>query len=228
MADAETFRFIADKQYEASIDLIQVIRHQHKALLAAISNLERHRGGRQDTITAYQHFASPLLTKYADLLYAYPSSMSLVNKVHISAKMQSAQNNAPPRERLLGDYVSTEKMGTVRDTCERVLNEIVRKNNELENTLRLVEKGTEKLKAEVQYAHNVDDLLECEKDANEAHARLRELFSRPGQRSEEEEDELDTLFDECIGRLRYLVERRVCFLDPRIRSRLTLAYPTEC
>lgn len=103
-------------------------------------------------------------------------------------------------------------MENVRDGCKRIFNEITRQNQELEEMLQNVALTTEKLKTDVEKEYNVDDLLDCEKDAHEAHARLKELFSRPGQRSEEEEDELDGLFDECIGRLRYLVDRRVSLL----------------
>lgn len=137
--------------------------------------------------------------------------MSLVEKVRVSAKMQASSSSSPAKERLLSEFVSKEKMENVRDGCKRIFNEITRQNRELEEMLQNVTSTTEKLKIAVEQDYNVDDLLECEKDATEAHGRLKELFSRPGQRSEEEEDELDGLFDDCIGRLRYLVERRVCF-----------------
>lgn len=207
-----TIHVSADKQYDATIDLVQCIRHQHRALSAAISNLERHRGGRQDLITAYQHFASPQLTKYANVLAVYPACMSLVNKVRVTAKMQTSSTNAPAKDRLLSDFVSREKMENVRDGCKRIFDEITRQNSELEAMLQNVATTTENLKVDIEHAYNVDDLIDCEKDANEAHGRLKELFSRPGQRSEPEEDELDTLFDECIGRLRYLVDRRVSIM----------------
>lgn len=208
---------LADKQYDAAIDLIRCIRHQHRALSAAISNLERHRGGRQDLITAYQHFASPLLTKYANVLAVYPACVSLVGKVRVSAKMQISSSSAPAKDRLLSDFVSREKMENVRDGCKRIFDEIMRQNDSLETLLQNVAISTENLKVDVDQAYNVDDLIDCEKDANEARARLKEISERPGQRSEEEEDELDSLFDECVGRLRYLVDRRV-------RSFLRLTY----
>lgn len=204
----------ADKQHDAAIDLVQCIRHQHRALSAAVSNLERHRGGRQDLITAYQHFASPLLSKYANVLAVYPACMSLVSKVRVTAKMQTSSSSVPAKDRLLSDFVSREKMENVRDGCQRVFDEITRQNSELEMLLQNVATTTENLKVDIEQAYNVDDLVDCEKDATEAHGRLKELFSRPGQRSEEEEDELDGLFDECVGRLRYLVDRRVGRIFP--------------
>lgn len=100
-------------------------------------------------------------------------------------------------------------MENVRDGCKRIFDEIIRQNSELEAMLQNVATTTENLKGDIEQAYNVDDLVDCEKDATEAHARVKDLFSRPGQRSEEEEDELDGLFDECVARLRYLVDRRV-------------------
>lgn len=135
--------------------------------------------------------------------------MSLVSKVRVSAKMQTSSSSAPAKERMLSDFVSREKMENVRDGCKRIFDEIRRQNDELEALLRNVATTTEHLKAEVQDAYNVDDLEDCEKDANEARARMKELLDRPGHRSEEEEDELGSLFDECVVRLQFLVKRRV-------------------
>lgn len=200
----------ADRQFDASMDFIQCIRHQHLALTAALHNLERHRGGRQEAITAYNHFASPLLTKYKDLLAVYPACMALVSKVRVSAKMQTSPSaNTPAKERFLSDFVSRDKMENVRDGCQRTLDEIMTKHSDLEKLLKDVAEGTDKLKIDKDERFHVDDLVECEHDATEAHARVRHLLSRPEPRTDEDEDELDTILDECVARLRFLVERRV-------------------
>jgi DNA segregation ATPase FtsK/SpoIIIE-like protein len=138
--------------------------------------------------------------------------MSLVGKVRVTAKMQASSPNTPPKDRLLSDFVSREKMENVRDGCKRTLDEIQKKNRDLEEFLQGVADGTEKLKLEINEAYNVEDLVDCEHDAAEAHSRLKELLSRPGQRNDEEDDELDSLYDECMGRLRFLVDRRVSCL----------------
>ena len=54
------------------------------------------------------------------------------------------------KERLLADYVSKEKMESVRDGCKKTLDELERKNKELETILRTVTQGTEQLKLEGQ------------------------------------------------------------------------------
>lgn len=115
---------------------------------------------------------------------------------------------------MLSDFVSREKMENVRDGCKRIFDEIRRQNDELEALLRNVATTTENLKVEVEEAYNVDDLVDCEKDAAEARVRMMELLDRSGQRTEEEEVELGSLFEECVARLQFLVERRVSVRRP--------------
>ncbi|CAD6577200.1 MAG: oligomeric, coiled-coil, peripheral membrane protein [Cyphobasidiales sp. Tagirdzhanova-0007] len=188
------------KQLETCLDLITCIRHQRASISAALLNLERHRGGRQEAIHAYSHFASPLLTSYRTLLAVYPASIALVSKVKVSHKMQVSKS-IETKERLLADYVSKEKMESVRDGCKKTLDELERKNKELETILRTVTQGTEQLKLEGQQ-ENLDDLDECERDAKEAEPRMLHLLQ--SGKAPQERQELAELEDEALERLRFL------------------------
>lgn len=145
------------RQSELTLHLISSIRNQRTALSAAISNLERHRGGRQDAINAYSHFASPLVDSYRSLLAVYPQAIALAEQVRVSHKLQAQTTSStrpisPERsgskDRYLADYVSLETMQVVRDACQRALDELERKTNELQRVLSVVADGTTALKAE--------------------------------------------------------------------------------
>ena len=137
---------------------------------AALLNLERHRGGRQDQIDAYSHFASPVIGGYRKLLAVYPSALGLTTRVRVSHKMQigtsaaatpaaaagaSSSTSTQPsatatavKDRWLSDYVNKDKMESVRDSCKATLDDLEGKNRQLTETLAKVAKGTEQLRVE--------------------------------------------------------------------------------
>ena len=83
----------ASAQRDTCLDIVDSIRYQHRALSAALLNLEHHRGGRQATVEAYTTFAAPLLTSYGNLLAVYPASIALVARVRVSGRAQQRVNN---------------------------------------------------------------------------------------------------------------------------------------
>ncbi len=97
------------------------------------------------------------MSNYRDLLAAYNANVAFADKVKVSPKMRSdnlANSSGKEKDRMLGEYINKDKMREVRDQCKRTMDELTRKNNELEQVLKQLREGTEHLQAEhaaVQY-----------------------------------------------------------------------------
>lgn len=141
---------IAVAQRDVSLELVQSIRFQHAAMHTALLNLERHTGGKQETINAYSLFASPLLSSYRDLLSTYASNIFLVAKVRVSPKLRTdvVDKDGNEIERTMVQYINEKRMESVRDGCNKTMEELSRKNDELDQVLRQLRKETEQLQAE--------------------------------------------------------------------------------
>ena len=88
--------------------------------------------------------------------------------MRVSHKMQVHKNSSDQRERWLADYVSKEKMESVRDGCKKTLDELERRNEELESILRNVTQGTEQLKSEEREEAYVSQLPYIRPDTEKA------------------------------------------------------------
>ena len=143
-------RHTATAQRDVSLELVQSIRSQHAATQAALLNLNRHTGGKQETINAYSLYASPLLSNYRDLLSGYNAYISFADKVSVSRKMRTdyVPGSGREKDRMVGEYISKVKMRDVRDQCKKTMDELTRKNVKLEQVLKELRDGTEQLQAE--------------------------------------------------------------------------------
>lgn len=130
--------------------LISSIQLQHASLALALSNLHRVNTGTSSSLALFLEGAQPTLERYEALLGGWEAAMDAVGRVGVvagllmrggaggsgsvtsagqghghardaSAGSAVALRGGEDRQRVLGDYVSRDKMLAVRDGCAKVL-----------------------------------------------------------------------------------------------------------
>ncbi|GAA5944747.1 hypothetical protein JCM3775_006486 [Rhodotorula graminis] len=118
------------------------------------------------------------------------------------------------KQRVLGDYVSRDKMLAVRDGCAKVLAELKMRAESLQATLDEVVGATQAVQGDLE-ATSVDlqDLEACAHDAEQGHVRIEELV-QAGEHMTDPVllsqcfEELTVCDAEHRDRIRFLVERK--------------------
>lgn len=119
--------------------LIHSISLQCDSLGLALSNLTRVNTGTTTTLSSYRAGASPSLQGWTKLLEGWEANMEAIAKVAVvsgllgrgvsagstgqHSREGSTASALREKERFLGDYVSPDKMLTVKDGCAKVLSE---------------------------------------------------------------------------------------------------------
>ncbi|GAA5904051.1 hypothetical protein JCM8208_003427, partial [Rhodotorula glutinis] len=118
------------------------------------------------------------------------------------------------KQRVLGDYVSRDKMLAVRDGCAKVLAELKMRAEGLQATLDEVVGATQAVQADLEAtSHDLQDLEACEHDAEQGHIRIEELV-QAGEHMTDPVllaqcfEELTVCDAEHRDRIRFLVERK--------------------
>lgn len=175
---AQAHRNVAVTYHESINELLSALHLQRSALSVALANLDRHRAGKQDSVDAFELFASPLLQNYSKVLAECPYATDLVKriKVHTAFASQRLSPNNNTKDRVLADSLSLDKLRTITQGCEKVYTEMKAKSSELTTLFRGVAIESSELDKE-HAQENVDDLADCQRDAQEAYARVFELVA---------------------------------------------------
>ncbi|TNY19397.1 hypothetical protein DMC30DRAFT_400574 [Rhodotorula diobovata] len=223
--------------------LISSIQLQHASLALALSNLHRVNTGTSSSLALFLEGAQPTLERYEALLGGWEAAMDAVGRVGVvagllmrggaggsgsvtsagqghghardaSAGSAVALRGGEDKQRVLGDYVSRDKMLAVRDGCAKVLAELKMRAEGLQATLDEVVGATQAVQADLEAtSHDLQDLEACEHDAEQGHLRIEELV-QAGEHMTDPVllsqcfDELTVCDAEHRDRIRFLVERK--------------------
>lgn len=145
--------------------LLSSLSLQRDSLSLALSNLQRVMTGTSTSLAIFLESNSAALEGWEELLQGWEGNMEAITKISVVNGLLSSRvitgvgasltagNGAVPvkeRERFLGDYVSREKMTTVRDGCAKVLEELQDRLKLLRETLADVLEGTAVMKREFE------------------------------------------------------------------------------
>ncbi|GAA5848045.1 hypothetical protein JCM9279_007426 [Rhodotorula babjevae] len=131
-----------------------------------------------------------------------------------SGSAVAARGGGDDKQRVLGDYVSRDKMLAVRDGCAKVLAELKMRSESLQATLDEVVGATQAVQADLEAtSHDLQDLEACEHDAEQGHIRIEELV-QAGEHMTDPVllaqcfEELTVCDAEHRDRIRFLIERK--------------------
>ncbi|SCV71224.1 BQ2448_2812 [Microbotryum intermedium] len=208
--------------------LIHSIALQHSSLHLALSNLHRVNTGTHASLQVYLDSTQPNLQTWQGLLEGWEDSMIAIGKVGVASAllgkrasgMGGSSVNSQAQERFLGDYVSRDKMGAVKEGCKRVLDDLVSRTESMQVTVDGVLAETAAVQTEFDatsffecLSRDMEDLDACAHDAETGHQRIVELV----RASEEMQDpsltdqcfdELTLLDSEHRDRIRFLVQHK--------------------
>lgn len=118
--------------------LLHSLGFQRASLQLALSNLNRVMTGTSTSLSVFHEAAAPNFVKWEDLLEGWEGAMGAIGKVAVvgglitraaghtrEGSAGSGMGKEKEKERVLGDYVSRDKMVAVRDGCAKVLGECV-------------------------------------------------------------------------------------------------------
>ncbi|BGP47932.1 oligomeric, coiled-coil, peripheral membrane protein [Rhodotorula kratochvilovae] len=220
--------------------LISSIELQHASLALALSNLHRVNTGTSSSFALFLEGAAPTLERYEALLDGWEAAMDAVGKVGVvagllmrhagsgsvggggvghgregsSASLAMRGAGGEDKQRVLGDYVSRDKMLAVRDGCAKVLAELKMRSESLQQTLDEVVGATQAVQADLEATSNdLQDLEACEHDAVQGHLRIEELVQAGEHMTDpillsQCFEELTVCDAEHRDRIRFLVERK--------------------
>ncbi|KDE06625.1 hypothetical protein MVLG_03120 [Microbotryum lychnidis-dioicae p1A1 Lamole] len=187
--------------------LIHSIALQHSSLHLALSNLHRVNTGTHASLQVYLDSTQPNLQTWQGLLESWEDSMIAIGKVGVvsallgkrGSGMGGSSVNSTAQERYLGDYVSRDKMGAVKEGCKRVLDDLVSRTQSMQASVDDVLAKTAIVQTEFDAtSRDMEDLDACAHDAEIGHQRIEELV----RASEEMQD--PTLTDQCFEELTLL------------------------
>ncbi|GAA5822681.1 hypothetical protein JCM3770_003366, partial [Rhodotorula araucariae] len=215
--------------------LISSIELQHASLALALSNLHRVNTGTASSFALFLEGAAPTLERYEALLDGWEQAMDAVGKVGVVAGLLVRHSGSASvgghgregstgsvalrgageeKQRVLGDYVSRDKMLAVRDGCAKVLAELKMRTESLQQTLDEVVGATQVVQADLEATSNdLQDLEACEHDAMQGHLRIEELVQAGEHMTDpillsQCFEELTVCDAEHRDRIRFLVERK--------------------
>ncbi|SCZ99570.1 BZ3500_MvSof-1268-A1-R1_Chr3-1g06109 [Microbotryum saponariae] len=198
--------------------LIHSIALQHASLHLALSNLHRVNTGTHASLQVYLDSTQPNLQTWQGLLESWEDSMIAIGKVGVVSALLgkrgtglgSSSVNSTAQERYLGDYVSRDKMGAVKEGCKRVLgkslqsrvapraglvtmlteevcvhpDDLVSRTQSMQATVDDVLAETAVVQTEFDAtSRDMEDLDACAHDAEMGHQRIEELV-RASEESE--------------------------------------------
>ncbi|KAI5474197.1 hypothetical protein MNV49_003971 [Pseudohyphozyma bogoriensis] len=182
--------------------LIHSISLQRASLELALSNLTRVMTGTSSSLTLFAESSATSFESWDKLLEGWEGYMEAIAKVQVVAGLlgKSGHNRessitsstGKEKERVLGDYVSRDKMLAVKEGCARVL-----------AIVEEVLQGTAQVREDFDNtSRDLEDLDVCESDAFQGHLRIEELVNSSEGITDPE------LQTHSRDRIRFLVERK--------------------
>lgn len=212
--------------------LLSSLSLQRDSLSLALSNLQRVMTGTSTSLAIFLESNSAALEGWEELLQGWEGNMEAITKISVVNGLLSSRvitgvgasltagNGAVPvkeRERFLGDYVSREKMTTVRDGCAKVLEELQDRLKLLRETLGEVLEGTAVMKREFEETRCVtlQDVLAL--TARQS-CRPRGVRARCGGRARQDDRARRHWTRSCVRRRFLPRPDPVVVNDPRLRA----------
>ncbi|KIM47021.1 hypothetical protein M413DRAFT_267979 [Hebeloma cylindrosporum] len=151
--------------HEKIQNFLQSLRVQHTALQIASTNLDFHVLAISETFDGIAGGARSELEKQASLLNGLETDLELISRVGVhvefcSAAVRMAIEAGDP-QRVLGDYVSRQKMKNVADTCAHTHEELKVRFSHTEQSVTKVKEGADKVRTTASNVSLFDEANGC-------------------------------------------------------------------
>ncbi|KAF9530274.1 hypothetical protein CPB83DRAFT_763691 [Crepidotus variabilis] len=150
-------------------ELIQHYTHslsfQHQGLQIASKNLDFHVLAIAETFDGIASNAQRELEKQTTLLKGVDADLELISRVAVHVEFCSeavrAAIEAGDPQRLLGDYVSKQKMHQVKETCLKTHDELARRFHDVDAAVRRLREGADNVRTTIASTSLLDEADAC-------------------------------------------------------------------